>query len=290
MKCGNGSGVRFSRKATNENERRLFQSYWQELTKLYGTYIDYYVYEYSLSAHDFFYGEHTLAPYGSAHGMNLLAQVNNDTLLLAKFGIQTDADVTFIMPIVNFREIYGPMAEPKAGDLIRMTELGWDRPGGIDDLNTVSSVVTSCNDILDPLAMICQDGLINDPVLNCTTDSRLYSGYDDVATFDTLLRGATVYVITERRDEVMNQNYNMLQGHYVWIIHAKKFDYNYQPNAPREPGMDQVSDETVYGKLSGGSLFPEKDKLYTQNVETDSNVEWDYKNRPHTDDGVYGDY
>jgi hypothetical protein len=85
-------------------------------------------------------------------------------------------------------------------------------------------------------------------------------------------------------------NYNMLQGHYVWILHAKRFDYSYQPDAPREPGMDQISDETMYGKLSGGTNFPEIPKKYNQNVEDESKRIWDYNNREGSNSSVYGKY
>ena len=83
MKCGaNGTGYRFTNKAVNENERRLIQNYWIEMTQLYGTYTDFYTYDYSTSAHDFFYGEHPLAPFSGPTPMVMLAQFNNDSLLL----------------------------------------------------------------------------------------------------------------------------------------------------------------------------------------------------------------
>lgn len=300
MKCGDkqtstGSGFRFTRKASNENERRMFQSWWNELNQLYGTYVDYYVYDYALSGHDFFYGEHPLAPFSGPTPMLMLAQFNNDSLLLSKFGIRTDADVTFIVPILAFRSAFNNnLAEPKAGDLIRLTELGWDRPGGMDDLNNLVSETSSCSGIIanDPLKMLCGDGIV-DPIssLDCNTDSNYYSTYNDVSTFNALVRGAPIFEITERRDENLTMNYNMLQGHYVWIIHAKRFDYSYQPNAPREPGHDQVSDETLYGKLSGGTNYPEQQKKYDQNVEdTSNNNIWDYSKRKGSNDSVYGNY
>lgn len=297
MKCGIGNGIntglRFNRKSANENERRMFQSWWNELNQLYGTYIDYYTYEYSLSAHDFFYGEHPLAPFKGPSPMLMLGQFNNDSLLLAKFGIRTDADVTFIVPILAFRAAFNSnTAEPKAGDLIRMTELGWDRPGGMDDMNMLVSETTTCSGLAanDPLKQLCEDGIVSSPVYDCKTDTNFYSAYNDPDTFKQLMRGAEVYEITERRDQNLTMNYNMLQGHYVWIIHAKRFDYSYQPDAPREPGHDQVSDETLYGKLSGGTDFPENNKKYDQNIDDISKRIWDYTKRPGSNDSVYGNY
>lgn len=289
--CNNrmpNGGIRFTRKSTHENELRLYQSYWNELARLYGTYTDYFVYNYQLTAHDFIYGEHPTAPFDPPRGMTLLAEMPNDSLLLSKFGIQTNADATFIIPIQTYREVYGPNAEPKAGDLIRLTELGWDRPGGPGDLNTSVVQVTSCEDVVNPLDGIC--GIVSSAPLGCNTDAIAYSAYNDPTFFSTLLRGAPVFEITERRDQNMSQQYNVLQGHYVWIVHAKKFDYSYQPEAPREPGNDQVSDETIYGKLSGGSNFPEEAKKYPQNINEESDRNWDYSKHTGNNDSVYGRY
>jgi hypothetical protein len=304
MKCGDTPNVRFTRKSQNTNERKIFQNYWKEITQLYGTYIDYFVYEYALSAHDFFYGEQPLAPFRvPPKGFPVLAEFQNDSMLLSKFGIQTDADVTFIIPIQTFYEQYGNYTEPKAGDLIRMTELGWDRPGGMDDINfSANAPLTACEDAANPLAQLCADGVVDAPAPDCQTDSTSYSGYDDPATFNNLLRGAHVYEITERRDENLTMQYNPLQGHYVWIIHAKRFDFSYQPNAPREPGSGQVSDETRYGLISSEDMntgfpaastypFPEDTKVptrhYDDNVDDDAERDWNYDN---TDDDLYGGY
>lgn len=293
MKCGSGQniGLRLNRKSANENERRLFMNWWKEATRMYGTYIDYYTYDYTTSAHDFFYGEQPLAPFSGPTGMLMLAQMNNDSLLLSKFGIRTDADATFIIPIQSFRESFGNnAAEPKSGDLIRLTELGLDRPGGMMDINTtsVSGSLTGCNQIANPLDGVCNN-IPADSAINCFTDTLAYSGYDDPSTFNNLIRGAPVFEITERRDENLTMQINQLGGHYIWILHAKRFDYSYQPNAPREPGSDQVSDETLYGKLSGGTNYPEKDKTYTDNTDDAAENNWSYIKRGNNTN-VYGGY
>jgi len=296
MRCNSnnpyGNNYRVLRKSTNLNERRLFQSYWQELVNIYGTYIDYYTDMYSLTSHDSFYGEDTTAPYSKPTGLVLLAEFNNDSLLLSKFGIQTDADATFIIPILTYRETFGPNAEPKSGDLIRMTELGLDRPGGLNDMNTITAMPTACDERFDPLKAVCRENSEDGAVVDCHTDEQLTSEYDDLNNFNNLLRGAPVFEITERRDEILNMQYNSLLGHYVWIIHAKQYDYSYRPEAPRTPGSDQVSDDTLYGKLSGdnNSNWAENPKLYEQNTEKQSNEIWDYDMHSNSNDSVYGEY
>jgi hypothetical protein len=308
MKCETNPNLRFNRKSQNENERKVFQNYWKELAKMYGTWIDYFVYDYQLSAHDFFYGEQPLAPFRvPSKGMSILAEFQNDSLLMAKWGMVTEADVVFIIPIQTFYETFGFHTEPKAGDLIRMTELGWDRPGSIDDLNIPNiAPITACDDTTNPLEGLCNDGIVEYPASNCTTDSNAYSGYDIPSAFNQLLRGAPVFEITERRDENLTLHYNPLQGHYVWIIHAKRFDYSYQPNAPREPGSSQLSDETISGLISTNidnlgypvvSGLPmledikQGPKNYNQNIEDEAKKNWDYDTLPGgADPEVYGNY
>lgn len=300
--CGESPKPNFIRKSQNDNERRLMQSYWKEATNLYGTYIDYFVYDYALSAHDFFYGEQPLAPFRvPPKGFRILAEFQNDSLLLSKFGIQTEADVTFIIPIQTFYEQFGNGEEPKAGDVIRLTELGWDRPGGPEDLNLANiAPVTACGDETNPLEQLCADGLVDQPAPTCVTDTSAYSGYDDPETFSRLVRGAPTYEITERRDENLTLNYNPLQGHYVWILHAKRFDFSYQPNAPREPGSGQVQDDTLHGLISsniGNAGWPAASSLpMPEDIKTDDNIDdesdtiWDYDSSPDSNDSIYGRY
>lgn len=269
MKCNVASNYRFTSKNLNSTERALMMQWWEELTRLYGTYVEYYTYNYQLSAHDDLYGEHVNATFSTPQGMVVLAELSNDSMLLSKFGIQTDADLTIIIPIDNYQTVYGSTAEPKSGDLIKLSELGWDRPGAqrpypagtTDDLCTANTL-TAVNGYVDT---------------NNTSD------------IDTWLRGPNVYEVTERRDENVPARINMLQGHYVWMLKCKRFDYSYQPNAPREAGSSQVSDETLYGKLSGGSVTAEPAKPYDQNTNADAKIIWDYENRGKLSD-VYGEY
>lgn len=307
MRCGPGNRPRFTRKSANFNERRLHANYWKEITQLYGTYVDYFVYDYALSAHDFFYGEHPLAPYKVPPvPLVILAEFSNDSLLMSKFGIQTDADVTFIIPIETFHESFGFYSEPKAGDIIRMVELGYDRPGGMADLDRPATPpLTACEDIADPLSEVCGEGRPEIGPFDCKFDERALSAYDVPANFNRLLRGAPVFEITDVRDQNLTMQYNPLMGHYVWIISGKRFDYSYQPNAPREPGSNQVSDDTRYGLVSSiegttgwppttGLPFPEDSKAppYDQNITDESNNEWwDYdRESGGSDDDVYGGY
>ena len=280
MKCKTNN-IRFTNKNTNENERNVFSNWWSEATKLYGTSVSYFRHPYALSAHDFIYGENPTSVWTAPVTMLVLAQLNNDSLLLSKFGIQCDADLTIVVPIKDFAEAMGnAYAEPKAGDLIRLDEVGWDRPGGGGYPNSYPSTQVTGSTAFDYCA---------DLDSTQTMGNTLVSAVTPETGWDNWLRGPGIYEITERRDENVPNQMNPLMAHINWYIKCKRFDYSYEPNVPREHGSNQVSDDTSYGKLSGGTSTAEPAKQYPQNADDEAKKSWDYNNNGNRD-SVYGDY
>lgn len=268
MRC-DGQKIRFINKNSNENERKMLMSWWNEATELYGTSVSYFVHQYTLSSHDFLYGEQPTAPFSAPVTMLMLANLNNDSLLLSKFGIMADADLTVVIPINKFAEYMGnPLAAPKAGDLIRLDEVGWDRPGGGGYPNSYPTSQISAVSSLD----YCQ---LDDPDSMKSLSSTFISG--GFNPWDTWIRGPNVYEITERRDENIPGQINALLGHFVWYIKCKRFDYSSEPYAPREHGYNLVNDNTRYSKISGTPTI-EPVKRYPQNSEDESKKSWDYDN------------
>jgi len=279
MKC-NGNRPRFINKNSNENERKMFENWWSEATELYGTSVSYFVNPYSLSAHDFLYGENPTAVWEAPVEMLALAQLNNDSLLLSQFGIQTDADLTLVIPIKDFAEYIGNQnAEPRAGDLVRLDEVGWDRPGGGGYPNSYPSSQQTGASSTETCAL-------SDPDSLKTMDDSFVSGGSPA--YEDWIRGPNVYEITERRDENIPGAINPLLAHIIWYIKLKRFDYSYEPNAPREHGSNQVSDDAEYGKREGSDTL-EPDKKYDQDSEEEAEKSWDYGGAGGRD-GVYGDY
>lgn len=121
---------RFLDKQNNANERGLFNSWWTEQIYQYGMKVDYYTHGYSLTAHDFMYGEDPTSKFGTPTELVVVTDVSNDSMILSKFGITSTADITIFFPIQAFHNIFGANAEPKSGDLIWLKEYGADRPGG----------------------------------------------------------------------------------------------------------------------------------------------------------------
>jgi hypothetical protein len=93
-------------------------------------------------------------------------------------------------------------------------------------------------------------------------------------------RGAKKFEITERLDQDVEQ-LNPLLGHYVWLIKGKRFDYSYELGIDKEPGLQQPTDDTYHGGLSGDEQL-EDDSLYFNDVDREGRNIFDYS--------VYGDY
>ena len=93
-------------------------------------------------------------------------------------------------------------------------------------------------------------------------------------------RGAKKFEITDRLDQDVEQ-LNPLLGHYVWLIKGKRFDYSYELGIDREPALQQPTDDTYHGGLSGDVQL-EDDTLYFNDVDREGRNIFDYS--------VYGDY
>jgi len=124
--------VRYLNKGITSNERENFSGWWKEQIEHYGTEITYYTNGYGLSSHNFLYGEDPTSTFLSAGPVVMITDITNDAIMLSKFGIMADCDMTCIVHISSFQEVFGTYREPKAGDLIEMKEYGGagDRPGG----------------------------------------------------------------------------------------------------------------------------------------------------------------
>ena len=122
--------VRYLNKNNNANERENYSKWWKEQIEHYGTSVAYFTHGYTLTSHNFLYGEDPTAPYGVHENLIMLTDITNDALMLSKFGIMADCDMTAVVHISSFYEKVGCGFEPKAGDLIQLTEYGADRPGG----------------------------------------------------------------------------------------------------------------------------------------------------------------
>jgi len=235
----------------NAYEIQLFDNWWNEQISQYGMLVYYYVNAYTLSGHDFFYGEQPLAGFLPPIPMVICLTLNNDSIILSKFGIQGEADITAVISIQTFTKSLSTSSlsavtsqytwEPKAGDVIELVEYGATRPSG---------------------------------------------------------RSGQIYEITERVDQKGGDK-NQLMGHYIWTIKGKRYDYTFEPNAPRENYSDQVYDNKADGLVPLNTGEPGQTefarvidiKAYSQNVDnfTRNNV-YNYQTNTNAPLSGYASY
>lgn len=121
---------RYLDKDKNEGMIEIFDDWWNEQIGLYGTKVKYYVHGYDLEEHSFLFGEHTTAEYAEPKDLIIVTTISNDSIILSKFGIQSEAEFVAMIPIRKYFEVFGEGEEPKAGDLVWMEEWGRGRPNG----------------------------------------------------------------------------------------------------------------------------------------------------------------
>jgi hypothetical protein len=221
------SEFRFLNKEANCNEINNYKGWWLEQIYQYGTVVDYYINGTNLENVDPLYGEATNQKFLDPRKLIFALTLNENSVVLQKFGLMADDELTGFIPIESYSlamsSAENPNPEPKAGDVIELTEFGSTRPGE---------------------------------------------------------RGAKKFEITERLDQDVEQ-LNPLLGHYVWLIKGKRFDYSYELGIDKEPGLQQPTDDTYHGGLSGDEQL-EDDTLYFNDIDREGRNIFDYS--------VYGDY
>ena len=120
---------RFTDKNSLACDINIYNNYWQEQIALYGQKIDYYVSGYAISASDALYGEQPGAVYAPPQSLIFGINLNENAILLSKYGLMSDDEVTAFVPITSFYTTFGTGKEPKAGDVFSLVEYGRDRPG-----------------------------------------------------------------------------------------------------------------------------------------------------------------
>ena len=126
------NSVRYLNKSITDNERNNYSLWWKEQIEHYGVKVNYYTHGYTLTSHDYLYGEDPTAAFENSGEVIMVTSITNDSILLSKFGVMADCDMTAMIHISSFYETFGNGKEPKSGDLIEMQEYGGfgDRPNG----------------------------------------------------------------------------------------------------------------------------------------------------------------
>lgn len=102
-------------------------------------------------------------------------------------------------------------------------------------------------------------------------------------------RTGRIFQLTQRLDEDVAR-INPLMGHYLWMVKAKRFDFTYENNSPREGASNQVIDDTFTGAFTGNDVLIDGNmNSFEQTTNEVSNDIFDYGAYGNTDD-VYGGY
>jgi len=125
---------RYTDKEKNADERNLISNYWREQINLYGQKVGYIVNNTTTLSADMLYGEQPTQAYSPPQFIVMAINLQENALMLSKFGLVSDDEVTAFVHISSFYATFGtpenPYPEPKSGDLFQLVEYGNDRPGG----------------------------------------------------------------------------------------------------------------------------------------------------------------
>jgi len=121
---------RFTDKANNQNERILYANYWQEQISKFGQQVQYYVNTFNTLSADMLYGEQPTQKFAPPLPLILAINLNENALMLSKYGLLSEDEVTAFVPYNSFYAVFGAGSEPKSGDVFQMSEYGSDRVNG----------------------------------------------------------------------------------------------------------------------------------------------------------------
>jgi hypothetical protein len=121
---------RYTDKDNNSAERMTVSNYWREQINQYGQKVQYFTHNYNVLSADNLYGEDPLQQYSTPRLITVAINLQENALMLSKFGLVSDDELTAFIHISAFYTAFGINQEPKSGDLFKLVEYGNDRPGG----------------------------------------------------------------------------------------------------------------------------------------------------------------
>ena len=202
-------GLRFLDKSLTGNERNNFKGWWLEQLYQYGTVIDYYTNSTSLDTMDPLYGEDPSQRFADPRKLIFAITLNENAVVLQKFGLVSDDELTGFIPIESYTKSMSgegnEYPEPKAGDVIELTEFGNSRPGNrgakkFEITERLDQDVEQINPLLGHYVWLIkakrfdysyEQGITAEPGLEQPTDDTYHGGLS--ATDDTQLEDDEYY-------------------------------------------------------------------------------------------------
>jgi len=104
-------------------------------------------------------------------------------------------------------------------------------------------------------------------------------------------RAGNFFEITQRRDQdVSGNNLNPLGGHYGWEIKAKRMEYSWQPGLPQETVNNQITEDTIYGKILSQIPLEQQSEPKSYDGSADQFSKQNIIDMSFNDTHVYGTY
>jgi len=273
-------------KMITANTRKVADSWWRNLLNRYGIAIQYYRIDANTQGTHPLYGE--VFEFQAPKPIRMMVDLPSEAFLFSKFGLHTDSDFVGVVHIGTWVNTFGHAlsAEPKVGDVLRVDNTGWTEDEMDIHTNTLYASGDSICTILNKnITTTCQlAASANKWALDKTVGENA-NGESYISNLTLFVspsdgdwrRFPQLYQITEKRYQDPSMNINFLNGHYVWILKGKRFEYSYETGAPQENGG--AADNTA------GGIVNDRDK-----IEEISDEVFDYNNNPESNDSVYGDY
>lgn len=268
--------LNYNNKKVTENERKLYGDYFREIIQRFGLCTYYYQNIYSSVSAVNLYGEDQVSGFTPAKPIMAIVEIPNESILFNKFGLQTDTDFNAIISIKDWFNTFGSEKsnEPKAGDVIRIINTGWDE-------QETSYTYLSAHDTFLQILNYNLQGICNsDSAYGSSTTLTICSSSGDWRRFPQM------YQITEARYQDLGAGINFLMGHYVWLIRGKRFEYTYEPGIhPEEIKPDGSTNPSDYATSPKPGVVDD-----TSDTNTDSDDIFDYDTNPGSNTGIYGGY
>ena len=93
------SEIRYLDKGVSGNERENFYNWFKEQIEMFGQKVAYHTIDYQLSAQDAIYGEMPVATYNPSKDIVMMIELTEDSIMLGKFGLESEDEVTAYIPI-----------------------------------------------------------------------------------------------------------------------------------------------------------------------------------------------
>jgi hypothetical protein len=189
-------GLRFLNKEISCNEQKNYTGWWVEQLYQYGTIVDYYTNNTTLDTMDPLYGEEPTQVFSEPKKLIFALTLNENAVVLQKFGLMADDELTGFIAIESYTlamsSADNPNPEPKAGDVIELSEFGTTRPGGrgakkFEITERLDQDVQQLNPLLGHYVWLVkgkrfdysyESGISKEPALQQATDDTYHGGIE----------------------------------------------------------------------------------------------------------------